>query len=304
MPNPLKADPSRTTTLRRQYEADMRRRFARVRRAITYLLVNDDAFGMAERPALKLNAQQYDFPTDSAKLEAFHKWLEDLTDKAVLRPTDSPTGGSELEQVLGTAPKPWQAKYVDSAYRKGFVRSYTEVRPPAGASSPEFYAGGRQQFLRDAFSAPERLDKLKLLYTRNFENLKGITQDMSAKLGQVLAEGLAAGHHPRKVAKRMAAEIEGITNKRAILLARTEIIHAHAEGQLDGFEDLGVEELELLAEFLTAGDSRVCPRCQALAGRRFTVAEARGIIPVHPLCRCVWAAVTGAHRRLKRRKAS
>jgi SPP1 gp7 family putative phage head morphogenesis protein len=65
-------------------------------------------------------------------------------------------------------------------------------------------------------------------------------------------------------------------------------IHAHAEGQLDSFEDLGVRELGITAEWSTAGDERVCPRCSALEGHIYTVEEARGMIPQHPGCRCSW----------------
>jgi SPP1 gp7 family putative phage head morphogenesis protein len=72
------------------------------------------------------------------------------------------------------------------------------------------------------------------------------------------------------------------------LLARTEIIRAHAEGTLNNFELAGLENVELQAEFLTAGDDRVCPICSALSGKIYSIKEARGIIPVHPNCRCTW----------------
>jgi SPP1 gp7 family putative phage head morphogenesis protein len=82
--------------------------------------------------------------------------------------------------------------------------------------------------------------------------------------------------------------IDSLTDSRALTIARTEVIHVHAEGQLDSFEDLGVDELGVEAEFSTAGDDLVCPQCEALEGNTYSVDEARGIIPVHPNCRCTW----------------
>ena len=46
MPNPLKRDPTRTTTLRIKYISDMKRRFAAVSKAIQEQVVDDDAFGL------------------------------------------------------------------------------------------------------------------------------------------------------------------------------------------------------------------------------------------------------------------
>ena len=72
------------------------------------------------------------------------------------------------------------------------------------------------------------------------------------------------------------------------MLARTEIIRSHSEGTLNMFELAGIEEVELQAEFLTAGDERVCPICDSMAGKIYELKDAHGVIPVHPNCRCTW----------------
>ena len=75
-------------------------------------------------------------------------------------------------------------------------------------------------------------------------------------------------------------------------LARTEVMRAHAEASLNTFEAFGVEGVKTNAEFCaghhTAKDKRTCPKCLKLNGEIFTVKSARGIIPVHPNCRCSW----------------
>jgi ribosomal protein L44E len=41
-------------------------------------------------------------------------------------------------------------------------------------------------------------------------------------------------------------------------------------------------------EVLTAGDDDVCPICEELALRTYSISEARGVLPAHPECRCIW----------------
>lgn len=47
--NPLKADPTRTATLRRVATEEHRRRFKRVAKALRKLLVEEDAFGLQRK---------------------------------------------------------------------------------------------------------------------------------------------------------------------------------------------------------------------------------------------------------------
>src|SRR5690606_31878866 len=95
--------------------------------------------------------------------------------------------------------------------------------------------------------------------------------------------------HPTVIARKMRKTIVGMSKHRAERIARTEVIHAHAEGPLDSYERLGVEEVGLLAELSTADDDRVCPICSSkrLEGP-VQVSAAHGIIPLHPNCRCAW----------------
>jgi hypothetical protein len=51
-----------------------------------------------------------------------------------------------------------------------------------------------------------------------------------------------------------------------------------------------------LAEIITAGDDDVCIVCQDLEDDNpYTIAEARGLIPAHPHCRCAWAPLGAAN---------
>jgi SPP1 gp7 family putative phage head morphogenesis protein len=272
----------------------MRRRFSQIRQAVIKLLVELDVLGLTETAPLILQhvtnqfpeSQAWRFRTNKEKLESFKLWLQNEIDENILS-----------VDVKG---KPWTAKYIDSAYRKGVVRSYAEIHPEAMAESVEFYRGRRQQFLESSFAQGERLSKLQLLYTRSLEELKGISAAMSQQLGRILADGLANGTGARTIARQMSQSITGITRQRALALARTEIVYAHAEGQLDAFEELGVQQIKVLAEWSTAGDDIVCPMCAPLDGAIMTIKQARGLIPRHPNCRCAWIPADVGERSKKR----
>lgn len=279
--NPLKSDPSRTLTLRSSYIRAFRRRFVALAKSVVKYVSTDDSLGLKRsEPVRSLikNADPGDIGTDAGKVAAFRKWFKEQVDKQVL----------EIED--GIDPEtPWMSQFVTRAYKKGGERGYEQVNKVKKVlSSGDVFVATKFQWLRDAFAGEVATSKLQLLGTRSYTKLKGITEDMDAELTRILIEGLASGIAPSKLAKQMVERIEGMTKERAERLARTEIIYAHAEGQLDSFERMGIREVTLQAEWLTAGDQRVCYRCQAKAGSRMSIAEARGLIPLHPNCRCIW----------------
>lgn len=283
MPNQLKYDPTRTTLLRRKFMADMTRRFKKLGRAIQVLVVDDDAFGL-EGPAILQVKQVWRFRTDAQKVQSYRVWLQQQVDAGILSP------------VGGISGKPWTAPYIESAYKRGGLRAYTDLRAAELANHPSLFEGGQAEFIRTAFGQPEALHKIELLYGRAFDELKGVTAVMGQQMSRTLSEGLAQGRGPATIARELRKNVTTITRTRANVVARTEIIRAHAEGQLDAFERLGVEEVGVMAEWSTAGDERVCIECGELEGVVMTVKEARGLLPRHPNCRCVWIPAQKARK--------
>ncbi len=296
MPNTLQLDPTRTTLLRRQMIADMERRFKRISKAVYELIMVEDAFGFKKAALFEtLNQfitnvpyQAWAFRTSAQKVQAFRAWLQQQINAHVLTP------------IGGISGKPWMAKYIESAYRKGMTRAYTEVHKADLAATPQFYAGGKAQFLRSAFAAPETLQKIELLFTRAFTDLNGVTDTMSQQLSRILANGLAHGRSPLSISREMRKSISKLSRTRARTIARTEIIAAHAEGQLDAYDELGIEEVGAEVEWTTAGDQRVCPDCEAFEAQVFKLEQARGMIPLHPNCRCSWLPVSTAGKEKRR----
>lgn len=278
MANPLASDPTRMTTLRNAFIADMNRRFKALQKSVTFAVGTQDALGLNDEP-LEINQapgrKAWAFMTDSQKLDAFNLWFKGEIEQEILT-------------VEGAFGEPWTNQYVGSAYRKGSIRAYTDTKKETNASSLDFYNGSKEQFLESAFNQPERVEKLRFLYTRTFEELKGISNAMSQQVSRTLAQGIANGLGAEEVARRLDNTISGINRTRARVLARTELVAAHSEGQLDSFEDLGITHVGVMVEWSTAGDDKVCPLCRPLEGVVLTIREARGMIPRHAQCRCAW----------------
>jgi SPP1 gp7 family putative phage head morphogenesis protein len=308
-----KLDPSRTKTERQRFMREMTRRAKKLEKAVTEFLVTDDAFGMEEKKPISMldlipknrtitasdifqamtqatenmaieaekvlsNKRQYAFLTSPQKVKQFQQWLQQQID------------GGLLQVVGGIKNKPWTAEYVESAWRKGMMRAYTDVRKQDLSKTSQWYAGTKEQWLKSAFLQPEMMSKVELLATRAFEGMKGVTASMSTQMSRILADGLANGRGPRVVAKQMTDAIGKLNRTKYMVIARTELIHAHAEGQLDGYKLLGVEQVEAKLEWSTAKDPLVCPVCEAgFKDGPYTIEQARGLIPAHPNCRCAWA---------------
>ncbi len=262
--------------IRKRFVAEMARRFAALRRAITLFLVTDDTLGLSgESRHVTVNSpRQFASLTQADKLKAFNNWFKQQVDAKI------------FSVPPGTDPdRPWTAEFIESAYKQGIVNAFIASRNTLDESP---IPDSQIQFLRTSFGAPEALAKARLLATQSFEHVKGITAEMGSSMNLILAKGMLEGQGVKQIAKEMTESVDGLTDKKALQVARTETIRAHAEGQLTAFEKLGVEELGLEAEFSTAGDSRVCLICFALEGKIFKVSEASGIIPQHVGCRCSW----------------
>jgi hypothetical protein len=162
-------DPSRTTILRRAFISDVHRRFMKIARAVKVLIDEEDCFGLKDAKPFTFNAQpqQFRFLTDADKVTAFRKWFSTQINAGVL-------------SVKALDPKkPWLADYVESAYKKGTLRAYIDVNRVNVSKPLGFYEGARREFLRSSFAQPEAVSKVQLIYTRAYNDLKGVTDVMA-----------------------------------------------------------------------------------------------------------------------------
>ena len=289
--NLLRIDPTRTTALVQQLVDQMRARCNALTHAVEKLIGEDDVFGLGEgtdgepHGMPTANAApplaRWKFASNPQKVAAYQAWLKVQTQAGLLR--------------ADRKGKPWMATWIESSYKKAVVRAYTEAHPEALATSVEGYAEARDRFLADTFVSPITAKRLELLYTRAFEKLKEYTAVMAHRTSTILTDGLAHGTGSRKLAREMAHAMDALTKTRALAIARTEMANAYAEGSLDTYEVLGVENLTVMAEWSTAGDGKVCPTCRPLEGLTLAVKDARGMLPRHPNCRCAWLPAQPSH---------
>jgi SPP1 gp7 family putative phage head morphogenesis protein len=269
--NPLRTDPTRTASIRRRWEAELRRRFASLKARLYRLVVDEDAFGLAApaHPFGPVGNARFAFQTSPQQLRAFQDWLRTQV----------------RGDLLGHSEEGLWKDFVEAGFKQGAARAFADVRAPARAAAKEegaaFYEGGKEEFLRSAFAAPVAVEKVQLLASRTYTELRGVTETMATAMSRTLADGLVRGSSPREIAADLADDV-GIARGRALTIARTEISRAHADGQLVAMEALGVEQLGVDVEWLVTDDEKLCPICADLAGKVFTLEEARGMLPIHP----------------------
>lgn len=291
-----RVDPTRTTNLRNIFARDMHRRFTELALVVKKSVYDNDCFGL--RPK-KLFAYQllpapnkaFAFSSSSEKVEAFMIWLQKQVDAGIIQ--------VEVAKQLGTAVNSaWMNLYIINSYKRGVQRARDEMRR-AGMNVPTIEMSGGINTVMMMHT-----DRVGLIFTRAYTDLKGITDAMGMQISRVLAQGIMDGDGMDLLARKLVATINGTgmgdlgmvdtlgryipASRRAEMLARTEIIRSFSEAQLQEFRNWGVVGVSAKAEFLTAGDERVCSKCSHLEGVVYTLDEASGVIPVHPQCRCIW----------------
>lgn len=286
-------DPTRTTTLRNLFVRAMNKRFDALTKQIYTKIVTEDCFGLDRLIQWNAVREQFLFPRSAQKVEAFMTWLRQQVAEGIL-------SVREYEQIGQSIDKAWTGLYITDSYKRGVIRARYELQK-AGYIVPSIAATGGIEM---SMMIPLHMDRLGLLYTRTYSELKGITSAMDTQISRILAQGIADGDGPRLLARKMISTINGsgmgdlaMTDKlgrfipakrRAETLARTEIIRAHHQAMIQEYKGWAVEGVFVQAEFLTAGDDRVCSICEGLeAGNPYTLDVAMNLIPVHPNCRCI-----------------
>lgn len=270
-------DPTQTGGVLRKWNADLRRRFEGLKQAIREAIVDKDVFGMREgffileAGRIYLKPREFHFTTDAEKLNGFMGWVDEMVDRNIL-------GVIERDGVRVVQHEGWQNKYLYDCYNKGVQGTRRELEA-VGLKLPD---SGLGFDLRGPVHAP----KVGTLYSRAFDELKGITSAQSQQIGRVLAEGFAQGKGPMEIAQMINDRVDKIGLTRSRLLARTETAYARNKGTMAEAEwQEQVIGEEILFQWETAGDDRVRPEHEARRGRVFTKEEVEELLG-EPNCRC------------------
>ncbi|WP_394743350.1 minor capsid protein [Natronococcus roseus] len=274
----MSTDPTSTATLRGNYAGHLRGYYDAFIRAVNVSIKENDALGLGAESMGQSTLEKYgiepfsnrtNLESNREKHDEFMSWLRNQQDSGAV-------------EVISRE----ENTYIRSAYESGLRDAHGHLTD-AGID-PLIDPGD----MGDAFNAPLHQDTLELMYSRNYEGLQGIDEAVDREVSRVLTEGLQEGKNPRDLSRTVTDRVDSIGRTRAGTLAQTEVIRTHGEAALNSYERNGIEEVEGVAEFRHAGDDRVCDRCRDIGGTRYEIEEARGVIPVHPRCRCTFVPIT------------
>lgn len=290
----LSYDPTRTLHLRNAFEAQMKKRFDELVRVIKKSILEDDCFGFAiqANQMETTGPNRFAFLRSDQKVQLFMQWLRGQVRLGII-------GITELDQIGSGIESAWTNLYVRDSYKRGLLRGREELTKVGDIPTIDETGG-----IDIGLNNPFHMDRLGLLYTRVYSELKGVTDAMDQAISRVLAQGMADGDGPKIIARKVVAVINGkdmgelgITDtlgrwipaqRRAEMIARTEVIRAHHQATIQEYMNWRWEKVYIQAEVVTAGDKRVCPKCTAMAkGGPYTLEQAMNLIPYHPQCRCV-----------------
>jgi len=281
-------DPTKTTGLRNAFVRQIDIRFNTLKSRISKAIINQDCFGLisstgninlnstsrADAPDSLPGNRAFAFSRNPEKMDSFMTWLDSQEKSGILTTT-------KINQLGSAAETPWTNIYIQDSYKRGVQRATYEMGKE-GIQLPNDIPAG----LQASINTPFHIDRVGLLYTRAFSDLKGITKAMDIQISRILAQGLVDGDNPRTLAKKINDQVDGIGKARARTLARTEIIRAHHAGMIGEYRNYGIAGVKVKAEWVTAGFN-VCPKCQSNEGKIYTLDEIEGMIPFHPNCRCM-----------------
>ena len=160
---------------------------------------------------------RWQFHSTEQKLAAFYQWIKRKI----------------LEYIIGDVvdENAWWASYIADGFRRGAARAFDDTRPQVrewqeSAEAQQrlaWYNGTREEFLRSSFNWPVSQEKVKLLASRTFTDLKGVTDSMAARISHTLVDGLTKGDNPRVIGKALAKEVS-VGKVRSQTIARTECL--------------------------------------------------------------------------------
>lgn len=218
---------------------------------------------------------RWKYKSQSEAAEQFDQWLKG---KLSIGPLSEP----QKEK--------WKA-FIQKGFEKGASRAFDDTTAARKKSALDslrgvgFVEGRREQFIRQSISTATASEKLRLLEQRALSELKGMTEEIRTKAKRTIIDGLVRGQNPKEIAAKLQTVLD-VSKGRAETIAYTELVRAHADGQLEAMEQLGVAEVGVAVEWNAREGA--CPMCTPMEGVVLSIGEAKGMIPRHPRCMCAF----------------
>lgn len=293
-------DPTGTHPVSDRYGERLRAEWDAINGDLRRYIEQSDRFGFADESV-----------TDEAAITALTAWL-------LARVNSGPLS------VIGPERNP----FVQAAYERGVRNALRELRAAPGFDLNEVADdvpearrvadGGQPRTVAQNTVRARRGDtpgnatvphrsRLSELKRRSYRKLRrigaAVVNAVRSRLTTRSNEQQASGGltNRRKIANTATGRVNKVGKYRSTLLARSETIRAHSEGALTTAERTSIRAVTVRAEWITAGDRRVCPICRALEGTKYRTANVRagtfkyeagpdeapsltGVYPIMPPC--------------------
>lgn len=193
----------------------------------------------------------------------------------------------DSEWLAGGELNIWLAgDYVIPAYNQGMAQTVAAL----GAQSATVRLS--QQAAQTIMYEPAYLKRIGLVRARLFEEMQGFSDSTRKDLAETLARSMGAGHGAKRVRDDIIRRI-GVSEFRAMRIARTEIATAHKQATLDETDDAAERyDLKTMMMQLSAFAATSRQTHMDRSGKLFTTDEvrqwlARDANAIHCLCNFV-----------------
>lgn len=273
--------PTPTTTHQDNFARALRGVLGRINARIRDAVVSEDIFNLRNESLGVDDVPDFNFPTDDRRIRGFLQWLREQLD-------------SEFLTVVG----PDRNQFLRAAYAAGIRNVQSQLR--------DADVSFERADVDDLIGRPIHRIELQTLYTRTYENLESVAEDVSTEVRDELTEGFAEGESPTKIANRITDRVDSIGKNRSTILARSEVMNSYTVGTTQQMKkinrdtqgDTEVAGSHGVFDAATGQPNRTCAFCMRLSGTPLKASElASGVVqfrgdvyrlgpPAHPNGRC------------------
>lgn len=303
---PASGDPTQTVTRRRRWRQAWNSRWRDVRGDIRETIDRNNALSLGDRATAPGSApptplQQYRpdvLPSrdDAQRESSLADWLAYVLTGRL---------GLPASREAARAGQAWWDDYLHTAYIRGLGLAVADAQA-AGVIPPDETGFDPTE----VFNQPEHRTALARQRLRTYQDAQHAAEATETAALREAGELLGATASARRVANALADRVEAVGQTRTALIAETRTVDTVNRAIIEQADRMGADRIGRVpetgetrpremtrddreAEYITAGDDRVCPACALNAGLTTTPEEIKKgnapvSIPQHPRCRCRW----------------
>lgn len=280
-------NPTKTRGIEKRWNVEINKRF--------------NAFKREVIPALRDIAKQQviinAFEADPSQIRAYMAFFQEKLDEIIVGDWQSTYQRQSYELAIGRA--------VAELRQQGAGLTVTPAEREIAASLTSFTATPAIGLSAQSMvGLPLHQETLEFLFTRSFEALEGMSQQMARQTRQILFDAAQEGQGIAETVRQINQRIN-VGRSRARLIAQTETIQAFQRGTINQAR-IAEEQFGIVVKlrWLTVNDSRVRDLHRHWHGRLFTEKQAQRNINASPFnCRCGLSPVIDeADTEAKRKK--